>query len=66
MDSFIKSLLSGAVQNKGEHGDLLPAIVARRCCEVYDGLDLKGKSIFLKILSSEFGKTTHLFCLLIG
>ncbi|KAI8904493.1 malonyl-CoA decarboxylase-domain-containing protein [Powellomyces hirtus] len=52
----VRQLLRATILARKEHGggDVLPALLARRCCEFYAGLDMDERSNFLTILARDF------------
>ncbi|RIA90525.1 malonyl-CoA decarboxylase-domain-containing protein [Glomus cerebriforme] len=54
---FINKLISASVAEKRNEGDLVPTIMAKKCCELYENLDKEDKIKFLKILAHDFGVT---------
>ncbi|KAG9289566.1 hypothetical protein G9A89_002339 [Geosiphon pyriformis] len=52
---FMHKLISGAIARKRTEEDLLPSILAKKTCEMYEHLDKEGKLLFIKVLVSDFG-----------
>ncbi|TPX61419.1 malonyl-CoA decarboxylase [Spizellomyces sp. 'palustris'] len=53
-DHDIRRLLRRTISTRREQGDILPSLLARQCCEFYEGLDLAGRANFLRILGRDF------------
>ncbi|CAI2189689.1 10058_t:CDS:10, partial [Funneliformis geosporum] len=53
--NFIRKLISAAITMKRHGGDLVPSLIAKRCCELYETLDNEDKIKFMYILARDFG-----------
>ncbi|KAL1922127.1 uncharacterized protein VTP21DRAFT_10769 [Calcarisporiella thermophila] len=53
--AFMHKLLSSAIASQRGQGDLLPSVITRSCCELYESLNDEGKIEFLRILARDFG-----------
>ncbi|CAG8516648.1 4285_t:CDS:10 [Rhizophagus irregularis] len=52
---FIRKLISVSVSEKRNEGDLVPTLMTKKCCELYENLDKEDRIKFLKILAHDFG-----------
>ncbi|CAG8520834.1 7410_t:CDS:10 [Funneliformis mosseae] len=52
--NFIRKLISAAITMK-RGGDLVPSLIAKRCCELYETLVNEDKIKFMYILARDFG-----------
>ncbi|KAJ3018237.1 hypothetical protein HKX48_003015 [Thoreauomyces humboldtii] len=50
----MKELLRATILTRKEHGDLLPSLLARQCCDFYAGLAMPERHKFLTILGRDF------------
>ncbi|KAK9701562.1 hypothetical protein K7432_011655 [Basidiobolus ranarum] len=54
-NQYILNHLRSVINLEQAHGDLIPSIVTKKCCELYESLDKTGKVTFLRLMSQEFG-----------
>ncbi|KAI9091770.1 malonyl-CoA decarboxylase-domain-containing protein [Phlyctochytrium arcticum] len=54
-ENTIKNLLWRTLSIRREQGDILPSLLARKCCEFYESLPEEGRITFLRILGRDFG-----------
>ncbi|ORX90660.1 MCD-domain-containing protein [Basidiobolus meristosporus CBS 931.73] len=54
-DQSILDHLRSVINLNQAHGDLIPPVVTKNCCELYESLDKAGKKTFLRLMSQEFG-----------
>ncbi|KAK9765398.1 hypothetical protein K7432_006312 [Basidiobolus ranarum] len=54
-EQYILEHLRSVINLGQTHGDLVPSVITKKCCELYESLDEIGKAGFLKLMSEEFG-----------